>query len=78
MRRVIDTTPNLKRHIDEMERGNIKYYLYDIAEVHNILEASLKEVFRIDKQERKKRKRMKKMNNNSSDNNKEEEGAGEE
>ena len=40
LRTIINTTPNLKRYIDEMERVNIKYYLYDIAEVHNILEAS--------------------------------------
>lgn len=43
-----------------MERGNIKYYLYDIKMVHNILEQALKPVFKIDRQEQKKQKKQRK------------------
>jgi|LauGreDrversion4_2_1035121.scaffolds.fasta_scaffold129585_3 hypothetical protein len=57
LRRVIDVRPNMRNHIGEMERGNVKYYLYDISEVLKIMEEALKPVFRIDKQERKKRKK---------------------
>jgi hypothetical protein len=64
LKRAIDVRPNLMRHVGEMERGNVKYYLYDIQEVLKILEEALKPVFRIDKQERKKRKRRHNKNNN--------------
>ncbi len=46
------------KHIGEMERGNVKYFLYDIGEVLEILDQALKPVFRIDKQERRKRKKQ--------------------
>lgn len=49
LRRAIEVRPNLNRHVNEMERGHVKYYLYDIAEVLKILEEALKPVFRIDK-----------------------------
>jgi hypothetical protein len=47
----------MMKHIGEMERGNVKYFLYDIGEVLEILDQALKPVFRIDKQERRKKKR---------------------
>ncbi len=49
LRRVIDARPNFRHHVGEMERGNVKYYLYDISEVLKILEEALKPVFRIDR-----------------------------
>lgn len=57
LRRQIDVRPNMMKHIGEMERGNVKYFLYDIGEVLEILDQALKPVFRIDKQERRKKKR---------------------
>jgi len=60
LKKVIDVRPNMRHHTDELERGNVKYYLYDISEVLKILDEALKPVFRIDKQERKKQKRKKK------------------
>jgi len=57
LRRQIDVRPNMMKHIGEMERGNVKYFLYDIGEVLEILDQALKPVFRIDKQERRKKKK---------------------
>ncbi len=34
-----------------MQRANIEYYMYDIKEIHVILEEALRPVFRIDRQE---------------------------
>jgi hypothetical protein len=42
-----------------MQRGNIEYYMYDINEIHVMLEEALRPVFRIDRQETKKKKRLK-------------------
>jgi hypothetical protein len=67
LKRAIDVRPNLDRHIGEMERGNVKYFLYDIGEVLRILEEALKPVFRVDKQERKKRKRTHKKHGGGDD-----------
>lgn len=63
LRRVIDVRPNLNCHVNAMERGNVKYFMYDISEVLKILEEALRPVFRIDKQERKKKKRKYGKNN---------------
>ena len=67
LKRAIDVRPNLMRLVGEMERGNVKYYLYDISEVLRILEEALKPVFRIDKQERKKRKKKANKSHNNDD-----------
>jgi len=32
-----------------MARGNIEYFMYDISEIHTILEEALRPVFRIDR-----------------------------
>lgn len=41
-----------------MQRANIEYYMYDIKEIHIILEEALRPVFRIDRQEQKKKTRI--------------------
>jgi len=41
-----------------MQRANIEYYMYDIKEIHVILEEALRPVFRIDRQEQKKKIRL--------------------
>eukprot|EP00347_Sterkiella_histriomuscorum_P009407 403341333 len=69
LRRAIDIKPNMRKHVGEMERGNIKYYLFDIQEVHNILDEALQPVFRIDKQEKKKRRRQQKKSETGQDQN---------
>lgn len=58
LRKTIDNFPNFNRHTSTMQRANVEYYMYDINEIHTILEEALRPVFRIDRQETKKKKRM--------------------
>jgi hypothetical protein len=51
LRKEIDTLPNRPRHKSTMCKNNVLYYLYDISEIHDILENALRPVFRIDRQE---------------------------
>ena len=60
LRKTIDNFPSHGRHTSTMQRANIEYYMYDIGEIHVILEEALRPVFRIDRQETKKKKRIKK------------------
>lgn len=48
-----------------MTRGSTEYFMYDISEIHLILEEALRPVFRIDKQEARKKKRIIKQNRKS-------------
>ena len=41
-----------------MQRANIEYFMFDIKEIHQILEEALRPVFRIDRQEKKKKVRL--------------------
>lgn len=43
-----------------MVRGQTEYFMYDIAEIHTILEDALRPVFRIDRTEKKKAKILRK------------------
>jgi hypothetical protein len=54
LRKTIDNFPNLGRHKQTLQRANIEYYMFDICEIHVILEEALRPVFRIDRQEQKK------------------------
>lgn len=58
LKRVIENFPNFGRHTSSMIRGNIEYFMFDIREIHTILEEALRPVFRIDKVEKKKQKYM--------------------
>ena len=49
LRKTIDNFPSYNRHNTTMQRANIEYYLYDINEIHTILEEALRPVFRIDR-----------------------------
>ena len=60
LRRVIEHFPNYNRHTSSMVRGNIEYFMYNICEIHIILEEALRPVFKLDRQEKKKKKLMKK------------------
>ena len=60
LRRVIECFPNFNRHSSSMVRGNIEYFMYDIKEIHTILEEALKPVFRLDRIEKRKQKYSKK------------------
>jgi hypothetical protein len=58
LRKTIDNFPNLGREKSNLQRANIEYYMYDIAEIHVMLEEALRPVFRIDRQEQKKQHRI--------------------
>lgn len=60
LKKVIENFPNFGRHTSSMIRGNIEYFMFDIREIHTILEEALRPVFRIDRTEKKKQKYMKK------------------
>lgn len=62
---MIDNFPGYGRHTSVMARANIEYYIYDIGEIHTILEEALRPVFRIDRQEKKKKSRMKRQHKKS-------------
>jgi hypothetical protein len=51
---VIENFTNFGRHTSSMVRGNIEYFMFDIKEIHTILEEALRPVFRIDRTEKKK------------------------
>ena len=57
LRKTIENFPSYNRHNSTMQRANIEYFMYDINEIHTILEEALRPVFRIDRQETKKKKR---------------------
>ena len=65
LRKTIDSFPGYNRHTNTMQRANIEYYMYDIAEIHTILEEALRPVFRIDRQETKKKKRIRRQHKKS-------------
>ena len=48
----------LGREKSTMQRANIEYFMFDIKEIHQILEEALRPVFRIDRQEKKKKVRL--------------------
>lgn len=58
LKKTIDNFTNLGREKQTMQRANIEYYMYDIKEIHVILEEALRPVFRIDRQEQKKKIRL--------------------
>ena len=58
LRKTIDNFPNLGREKSNLTRANIEYYMYDISEIHVMLEEALRPVFRIDRQEQKKQLRI--------------------
>lgn len=60
LKKVIEKFPTYGRHLSNQIRGNTEYFMYDISEIHTILEEALRPVFRIDRTERKKKKIMKK------------------
>lgn len=60
LKKVIDAFPNQNKHISNMIRGQTEYFMYDIAEIHTILEDALRPVFRIDRTEKKKQKILRK------------------
>jgi hypothetical protein len=49
LRKTIDNFPGYNRHSSTMQRANIEYFMYDINEIHTILEEALRPVFRIDR-----------------------------
>jgi len=49
LRKVIDNFPGYGRHTSVMARANVEYYMYEIGEIHTILEEALRPVFRIDR-----------------------------
>ena len=65
LRKTIDNFPSYNRHTSTMQRANIEYFMFDIAEIHTILEEALRPVFRIDRQETKKKKRIRRQHKKS-------------
>ena len=49
LRKTIDNFPSYNRQKSTMQRASIEYYMYDINEIHVILEEALRHVFRIDR-----------------------------
>lgn len=49
LRKTIDNFPSYNRQTSVMQRANIEYYMYDINEIHVMLEEALRPVFRIDR-----------------------------
>ena len=49
LKKVIENFPNYGRHLTSTVRGNTEYFMYDVVEIHSILEEALRPVFRIDK-----------------------------
>ena len=58
LRKTIDAYVGLGREKSTMQRANIEYFMFDIKEIHVILEEALRPVFRIDRQEQKKKVRL--------------------
>ena len=58
LRKVIENYTQLGREKSTMQRASTEYFMFDIKEIHTILEEALRPVFRIDRQEHKKKTRI--------------------
>lgn len=58
LRKVIENYVNLGREKSTMQRASTEYFMFDIKEIHVILEEALRPVFRVDRQEQKKKVRI--------------------